>query len=141
MEGRDRGGQCFQKHSQPTDRLPRLPQPPRPPQTRTPLTPPDIHVLKHTSKIRETRHDVSLSAAVGEGGAEGGGGWEVSGEGPCALAALAARQGCRCSACRIATSGSRPRLYRDCSSVYSRNCQSEAHSTPPPLHPTLPPLP
>lgn len=63
---------------------------------------------------------------------KGGG---VNGEGPGALAALAARQGCRCSACRIATSGSRPRLYRDCSSVYSRNCQSEAHPTPPPLPP------
>lgn len=47
------------------------PNPLAPPQTRTPLTPPDIHVLKHTSKIRETRHDVSLSAAVGEGGVEG----------------------------------------------------------------------
>lgn len=83
---------------------------------------PNIHVLKNTSKIQESRHDVSLSAARGGG---------------CLVVVGGVVGGCTCcigctqtvdaEACRIATSGSRPRLYRDCSSVYSRNCQSDLH--------------
>lgn len=143
MEGRDRGGQCFQKHSQPTDRLPHPTPPPNPlaPHRLALLSlPPDIHVLKHTSKIRETRHDVSLSAAVGEGGVGVGGGGLVgrvlvhSRHWPHVKAVDAQRVGSPLQG--------RGRVYTGTALQFTVETVSQRRTRPPPpLHPTLPPLP